>query len=146
METTLPLTLTMEFAFDREKGLLIIRPPYSFKETETLEHARLNLEYGVALSGNQLRGILAFMPRHYVNAAATSYYRHHTPEVPVAMVANNFLEKMIGSFMLSLQRTKRPLALFYNEKEAHIWLEARMKETDQTADIASLQNPTPTDT
>ena len=138
METVIPDTLSMEFTFDQEKGLLIIRPPDNFKETETPEHARLNLEHGIALAGNQLKGILAFMPRHYVNAAATSYYRRHTPEVPVAMVANNFLEKMIGSFMFSLKRTKRPLALFYNENEASKWLETQMKDPEQPEEITSL--------
>lgn len=116
----------MDFAFE-EEGILVISPPTDFNETETLEHAKENVEYGMTLVADQLRGILAYMPKHYVNAAATSYYKKNVPDVPVAMVAHSFFQRMIGNFMLSIESANRPVKLFATEEEARKWLKSRME-------------------
>lgn len=119
-------TTTMAFHFIPSVGILIINPPEGFKGPETIDDAKENLVMGVELSDGNLKGILAEMPNHYVNAETSLYYKKNVPDVPIALVANSSFKVMMGNFMLSLAKPKRPTALFKNTADAFEWLEQQI--------------------
>ncbi len=105
-----------------ESGLLIIAPPDNFKGPETLKHAEENIALFRKAMSDKVKGIMAFLPPHYVNTAATRYYRNNAPNVPIALIGDSFFKKMIGNFLLKIINTKRPVKLFTDEPEAWEWL------------------------
>lgn len=123
-------TTSMRLSFNEEKGLLIIRPHEGFRQAETLEHARENIEISLELVGSyaNIKGILAFMPDHYINVEITRYYKQNVPNVPIAMVGDSFFKKMIGNFLMILNSPDRPIRLFTNEEEALLWLENKIND------------------
>lgn len=127
MKTLSHPNLSMDFAFDEEQGLLIITPPHDFSGNENVYHAKENLRQGLKLTDGKLKGILAHLPEHYVNAEATSYYKNHVPHVPIAMYGASFFQKLVGKFMLRLTSQNRPIRLFSGQAEAEKWLKEEME-------------------
>ena len=111
-----------------EDGILIITPPKGFKGPETLEHAKENINVLKTHFQEKLKGIMALLPEHYVNAKANAYYKENTPEVPIAMVGKSFLKKMIGNFFLSMMASNRPMKIFDDSTEAMNWLEEKISK------------------
>ncbi len=121
-------TTTMLFEL-QDNGILTINPTNDFTGPETLEHAIENIKSRDENSEDDLRAILAYLPRHYVNTAATNYYKQKAPDVPIALVGNSVFKTMMGNFMLKMMRPGRPMKLFLEEANAMTWLE---KELDKS--------------
>lgn len=124
-------TTSMEFFFDEESGILTITPPEGFSGPETMEHAQENLKQA-GLMGDELKGILAYLPNHYVNVKITRFYRQNAPNIPVALLleGESFFKKMMGNFFLSLDSGVRPTRIFTSEGEALEWLKEKMAKVE----------------
>jgi len=122
-------TQTMHFEFDNKSGILTIKPVESFKGPETEEQAKENVDKVNEFWKDSLKGMLAYLPQHYINVQATAYYKQNAPKVPLALIGDSFFKKMIGNFLLSLGSSTRPTKLFTTLKEADQWL------NDQVAGI-----------
>ncbi len=121
-------TTTMLFEI-QDNGILIINPVEDFKGPETLEHAMENVKSQNDNLGEEPKAILAYLPNHYINAAATTYYKEAASDVPLAMVGSSFFKRMIGNFLLKMGRPGRPVKLFSEAEDAMTWLE---KELDKS--------------
>lgn len=110
-----------------DDGIVIITPPSDFEGPETLEHAHENVQTRDKYVGDKLKGILAHLPSHYVNAAATGYYKKEAPSVPIALVGNSTFKTMLGNFLLSVTKPGRPVKLFIDEDDAFAWLQEKIK-------------------
>lgn len=124
-------TTSMDVELNNE-GILVIIPPSGFKGPETLEHAMENIETFNAFPELEVKAMLAYLPAHYVNAAATRYYKQHRPNVPCALIEDSPIKKMIGNFMLSLNRADAPVRMFKDVELATNWLRE---------EISSRENP-----
>ena len=111
-----------------EEGILIITPPPGFKGPETLEHAKENITMFKERLGDNVKGILAFLPNHYINAAATRYYRENRPQVPGALIEDSMIKRMVGNFLLSLSTSAAPMRLFNDEEKARFWLLSKINK------------------
>ncbi len=114
-------TQTMKVTYHLESDILYIYPK-KVNGPETLEQATENLETALLHVGETIKGLVAVMPNHYINAEVTRYYKTHIPNIPIALVADSFFKRMIGNFLLTLASPKRPTKLFSDEKEATAWV------------------------
>tara|TARA_B100000378_G_scaffold278363_1_gene281334 strand:- start:164 stop:544 length:381 start_codon:yes stop_codon:yes gene_type:complete len=107
-----------------DDGILKITPATDFKGPETIEQAQENIRslHEKVDDLDKIKGTLAHMPSHYINAEATRHYKLHARMVPTAMIADSFFKRMIGNFMLVLSDPGRPVRLFSDEAEALEWL------------------------
>jgi hypothetical protein len=115
----------MNLEFDETLGVLFVDPYPDFSERERLEHAKENVESSLEKAGDNLCGILAVMPHHYISAEVTRYYKNNVPNVPIAMVAHSFFQKMMGNFLLSMASPARPTKLFTSKEEGLEWLKVQ---------------------
>tara|TARA_R110000850_G_scaffold181226_1_gene306609 strand:+ start:226 stop:609 length:384 start_codon:yes stop_codon:yes gene_type:complete len=122
-------TTSMQFKL-HVNGIVVITPPEDFAGPETLEHAIENIESRNEYAEGKLKAVLAHLPNHYVNTAATKYYKQETPDVPIALVGDSAFKTMIGNFMLKLVRPGRPIKLFTEEADAMTWLEQELGITN----------------
>ncbi len=104
-------TASMQFKL-LDNGIVVITPPADFSGPETLEHAKENIESRNTIPEDKLKGLLAHLPNHYINTAATSYYKEKAPDVPMAVVGNTIFKNMIANFLLKITRLGRPVKLF----------------------------------
>lgn len=113
----------------QDPGIVVVHPMADFSGPETLIHAQENLAV-IEKFDFELKGALFHLPPYYVNTEATRYYGKNAPHLPVSMVADSFVKKMLGNFLLKLITMKRPMKMFGTEEEAMAWLVNKIKEAE----------------
>ncbi len=111
--------MVLEFTSD---GILQISPPDNFRGPETLTHAQENIKAFSKIPVELIQGILAFLPKHYINSDATRAYNKVRPMVPIALVSDSRIKTMMGNILLTFNIRSSPMKLFSDEKEALKWL------------------------
>jgi hypothetical protein len=115
-------TRSMALRYDVTENILYISPPDSFKGPEQKEHAEENITSILSKAGDTVKGIMAYLPRHYISAEATLYYKKQTPDIPIALIEDSFFKRMLGNMIFSIGSSNRPLKMFGNDKDAYAWL------------------------
>ncbi len=128
----------MHLDYNEEEDILTVRPVETFKGPETEIQSKENTDSVISRVGTTLKGCLAFLPSHYINARATRHYRNTLPDNPIALVGDSFFKKMIGNFLLSFADSKRPMKIFTNEEEALQWLKDQISERDSSTDMGKI--------
>jgi uncharacterized protein YuzE len=115
-------TTSMRLGYDNLTDILYIHPQESYEGAEKLEHAQENIASITEKVGDIVKGVMVFLPNHYINAEVTLYYKKNVPEVPMALIENSPFKRMLGRMVLSVASPKRPLKIFDNEDQAYEWL------------------------
>lgn len=122
-------TTAMQIELD-DAGIITVNPVEGFNGPETIEIAKENLASIEEVAKDKLKGAFFYLPPYYVNVEATRYYGKHAPHVPVVLVGDGIIKKMVGNFLLSLMTPNRPIKMFADPVEARTWLENKIKEFD----------------
>ena len=120
-----------------DNGILTIWPKEEFKGPETIEQATENLvfleeEIGIA----RVKAVMAYLPKHYINVAATRYYRENCPHFPIAFISDSSFKKMLGNMLLNIGNKSRPTRLFMNKEDASEWLDGEMKKREMEESLS----------
>lgn len=120
-------TTSMRLFYDVLTDILYIHPQESYKGAERLEHAQENITSLNQKVGDTVKGVMVYLPGHYISAQVTLYYKNNVPEVPMALIENSSFKRMLGRMVLSVASARRPLKIFNNEEQAYSWLTAQMQ-------------------
>ena len=113
----------------RDDGIIILQPPPGWKGPEDVSHAQENIKALRELIGDQVCGMLAFIPDAYVDAEATAYYKENRPgSVASALIAKTFLQKFLGNIFLRFKDHGANVRLFTDKEAAMTWLKTNIKK------------------
>ena len=118
------------YAFLREDNIVETHPIPGFKQSETLEMARENVNALRKIAGNRRVGLLNFVSGNYITREAREYYRNKQSfAIASALVAKTLPQKMAGNFIISVQEPVLPIKAFECEREAELWLKNQMQNS-----------------
>lgn len=109
-------------------GILVITPPKDFKGRETLVHAQENIEIFSSVDTGLVKGIMGFLPTHYIDSKATRYYKENRPKLPVALISDSTIKTMMGNLLLAMSSSSAPMKLFSNKNDGMVWLLSKINE------------------
>ena len=118
-----------------DQNVIEIKPHEHWASKEGVEHAKENVEAIKKLTGGNSYSILAYIPEYALSKEAEEIYAQYAHKVIcTAIIANNFIQKVVGNLAISASKGKSPfpIKIFQKRDMAVSWI---LKQQDYSTQI-----------